>query len=394
MRIVFLTSKLNFISAGGSVLDLHQKAMAMRDRGHDVTVVTAFSDANKMSEPAPYRVREERVRSRRLFGIQLGAYRILRRYEKDADCFYVDGQNFFYGGAWYRFRGGRVPVVAFFNMRLDAWRDVPLPMDSVRRTLERGKRAIRAPIERAIGSIAARWLDRSIYTTPFVRQWYRDAGFPDANADIIPDFVNTADIILKTRRTPEARASFHRLSDTAVFLASGRMVKEKGFDLLVRAIAMVPRECRARFIVCGDGPERESVRNLARHLGALDRVEFPGWVPKETLQKFFEIAHAFILPKWHIEYTSVLLIEAMAYGMPCIVPAGGGAAWLAGAAALTFRNDSPEELAERVTGMAGNPDVRIQLSLEAERIAPSYDCCRLAASLERVMTEAVARNTG
>ena len=62
MRIVFITSKLNFETAGGSVLDLHLKAKSLLELGHEVTVVTAFSRANKINQPLPYTVKEEDIK--------------------------------------------------------------------------------------------------------------------------------------------------------------------------------------------------------------------------------------------------------------------------------------------------------------------------------------------
>src|SRR3989344_7506907 len=121
MKIVMLTSKLNFKTAGGSVMDLHLKAKGLVDLGHDVTVVTAFSHVNVIEEKLPYRVHEEAVTARGLLGIQYHAFRILRKYEMSADAFYIDGQIFIYGGGIYRLLRGKIPVVAFFNSRLNVW---------------------------------------------------------------------------------------------------------------------------------------------------------------------------------------------------------------------------------------------------------------------------------
>src|SRR6266568_3651541 len=101
MRIVLITSKLNFKTAGGSVMDLHLKAKGLVDLGHTVTVVTAFSDNNIFAGELPYRVCEEMNYYRGLCGIQYHGLRILRKYEKDADAFYIDGQTFLYAGGLY-----------------------------------------------------------------------------------------------------------------------------------------------------------------------------------------------------------------------------------------------------------------------------------------------------
>src|SRR3989338_9944909 len=123
MRAVLITSKLNFETAGGAVLDLHWKAKRVAERGHDVTVVTAFSRANRAIHQLPYKVREEDIAPLGdLLSIQRGAYRILKKYENEADVFYVDGHIFLYGAGFYLLTGGKTPVAAFFNVRLNSWR--------------------------------------------------------------------------------------------------------------------------------------------------------------------------------------------------------------------------------------------------------------------------------
>ncbi|HET8850295.1 MAG TPA: glycosyltransferase [Marinobacter sp.] len=58
----------------------------------------------------------------------------------------------------------------------------------------------------------------------------------------------------------------------AFWLAVGRLVREKGFDVLIRAMADVP----GRLLIAGDGPERGNLETLARNHGLADRVTLLG----------------------------------------------------------------------------------------------------------------------
>src|SRR6185503_3092926 len=106
MKVIFLTSKLNFETAGGSVMDLHLRAKGLIAAGHEVEVVTAFSYNNVIKERLPYIVHEEFVLRRGLLGINWNAFKLLRKYGARTDAFHIDGQTFLYGAGLYRLFGG------------------------------------------------------------------------------------------------------------------------------------------------------------------------------------------------------------------------------------------------------------------------------------------------
>jgi glycosyltransferase involved in cell wall biosynthesis len=64
------------------------------------------------------------------------------------------------------------------------------------------------------------------------------------------------------------------MSAVPVIGTVGRLEHQKGFDILLRAVAGVPG---ANVSIVGDGSERESLEGLARDLGIADRVHFEGW---------------------------------------------------------------------------------------------------------------------
>ncbi|MEK7655911.1 MAG: hypothetical protein AAB386_04520, partial [Patescibacteria group bacterium] len=113
MRIFFITSKLNFENAGGSIEEYDLMMKTWQELGNEVTAVTTYSNANRIPNPLPYALKEEKIQNKNRWSIQKGVLDIMRKYEKDADVFHVDGQ-FLYGAGLYRRLGGRVPVQAYF----------------------------------------------------------------------------------------------------------------------------------------------------------------------------------------------------------------------------------------------------------------------------------------
>jgi glycosyltransferase involved in cell wall biosynthesis len=100
------------------------------------------------------------------------------------------------------------------------------------------------------------------------------------------------------------------------FVAAGRLTRQKGFDVLLHALPLVlERFPEARLTVLGDGPLKEELRNLARRLGILEKVDFLGF--QENPWRYLKHADLVLLPSRY-EGTSNILLEALAIGTPVI----------------------------------------------------------------------------
>lgn len=392
MRIVLITSKLRFEKnsspIGGSVVDLHLKAKGLAELGHEITVVTAFSNENRIPCPVPYKVIERNIQGRGLLGIQRGVYTLLWEFESKADVFYFDGHMFLYGGGAYRLLGGKVPVVGFFNVRLNAWADAS---GNAERPpfLRRVKKRLRVWTERFFGAPIANRMDAFIFNTPQVQKLYHNFGIGRGKPNsVIEDFIATREIMKRFDITERGVAEHQRKSERITLLSTGRMLPEKGFELLVRALARVKDKTRYRVILSGGGPDKEWLEARAKELGLSDTIEFPGWVPKEQLYQFFKEAHVFVFPRWWIEYGSAVLTEAFAFGLPSIIPGSGALEWLAGGSALIFKNESVDELARQIETLGTNAELRVKLAERALERARKLDAQVLAKRLEAVVINA------
>ncbi|HCB35317.1 MAG TPA: hypothetical protein DEP25_01610, partial [Candidatus Taylorbacteria bacterium] len=333
VKIILITSKLKFEDTGapigGSVVDLHLKAKGLVELGHKVTVVTAFSNENRIPCAVPYAVFERNIKGRGLLGIQLGVHTILKEFSKDADVFYMDGHMFLYGAGAYRLLGGKVPAVGFFNVRLNAWADASgnAARPSI---LKRVKKSMRYVIEHFIGVPIANHLDAFIFNTPQVQRMYHNFGIgKDKPNAVIEDFIETRGIIERFGVTASSVEKHQKTALRISLLATGRMLPEKGFDILIRALSNVRNRQNYRLILSGGGEEKERLEKLTKELGLSETIFFSGWVEKEKLYQFFKEAHVFIFPKWWIEYGSAGLTEAFAFGLPSIISGGGALEWFA-----------------------------------------------------------------
>lgn len=377
MRITFVTSKLNFATAGGSVPDLDLKARTMQSLGQTVKVITVFSKGNDYTS-LPYQVAEENVNSASLLPSQSGLCAVLRKHEADTDVFHVEGQ-FLYGAGWYRLLGGRVPIVSFFNRELISW-----PKDGQTRLPL--KQTVRLWLEKLIGTKIANRIDHFIFTTPNLHQSFLKFGLRGDRYAVWPDFVDPVALraSIGIGRLPTESRGIDK--ERFTILCSGRMIPEKGFDLVINAVSKLPEPAKIRVLMSGDGPEAQHLRELVKEKGLETQIEFPGWVEKRELLNLMAQSDIFILPKWQHELTSVLLLEAMSFGMPSLVPAGGGLEWLAGPAALNFAYDDPNDLADKLARLLADSNLRVSLASQCAVRLAELDHQKMGAEMLALFT--------
>jgi teichuronic acid biosynthesis glycosyltransferase TuaC len=96
------------------------------------------------------------------------------------------------------------------------------------------------------------------------------------------------------------------------------LVARKRHADVVRALWLLrDRHPELRYLVIGDGPEREPLARLAAELGVADRVELAGQLPHADALARAGAAHVFVMPSLD-EAFGVAYIEAMAAGLPAI----------------------------------------------------------------------------
>ena len=140
--------------------------------------------------------------------------------------------------------------------------------------------------------------------------------------ELIPCGVDTSRLTPDLSPLPALRDGYTNL------LYVGRLEQRKGVAHLIRAFARLQRQYpRLRLVLGGDGPQRAALEDLARQLG-LERVVFLGYVPAADLPRLFAAADLFCAPATYAESFGIVLIEAMAAGLPIVAAANAGYAGL------------------------------------------------------------------
>ena len=148
-------------------------------------------------------------------------------------------------------------------------------------------------------------------------------------------------------------------------LAAGRLVPKKGFDVLLRALALLRERREVRCEIVGDGPQRGDLQALAGRLGIDRMVSLPGWASYEDMPALYHGADVLAVPSVRAPDGDVdglpnVAVEALACGTPVVAGAISGI---------------PEAVRPGETGL----------------LVPPGDAAALADALEQALTDEALR---
>jgi glycosyltransferase involved in cell wall biosynthesis len=102
------------------------------------------------------------------------------------------------------------------------------------------------------------------------------------------------------------------------YVSCGRLHADKGYDLALRALALVHAPSHAfTYTIAGVGPDRPRLERLAEDLGIASRVRFLGWLEPAAIAEFYQSGAVFLHPARREPY-GVAVLEAMAAGLAVI----------------------------------------------------------------------------
>lgn len=169
----------------------------------------------------------------------------------------------------------------------------------------------------------------------------------------------------------------------------GRMVPVKGADVLIRALALLPRDAWRASIV-GNGPERPAMEALAARLGIAGAIRFHGEI--EDAARILPAFDAVVLSS-RSEGTPIAVLEAMQAGVPVVATRVGGVPDLLGAAGAGWlvAPESPGALAEALRTVLRDPQSAAQWGAAGRaRVATVYDPARWIERHEAIYGAAMA----
>lgn len=169
--------------------------------------------------------------------------------------------------------------------------------------------------------------------------------------------------------------------DDLVIGYAGRLVPEKGVDLLLEALHHLSSSVRAR--VLGSGPARGDLQRRAQQLGLGDRVSFEAPIASTAMPGFYRTIDALVLPSrsrpnWREQFGRVL-VEAMACGAVAVGSTCGEIPHVIGDAGLVFPENDAAALAECLRRLQADTALRARLAAHGrQRVLDRYTHRRIA----------------
>ena len=190
-------------------------------------------------------------------------------------------------------------------------------------------------------------------------------------------------------------ATFRERPAPFELISVGRLAAVKGYPLLIDAVARLVDQGRdVRLTLVGDGPERSYLEEQSGRLGITSKIIFAGWKNQAALQELYQNSDLCVLSSF-AEGVPVVLMEAMAAGLPCVAPRITGIPELIrhGIDGILVTPSDTEELAGAIAGLMDQPELRRQLAkLCRERIADKYDLGKNVRHLSDVFTRRLSLN--
>lgn len=170
-------------------------------------------------------------------------------------------------------------------------------------------------------------------------------------------------------------------------LSAGGMASPRAFQILIQSAGLLAQAGRSVVLrLVGDGPDRPMLQRLAGELGVAGIVVFEGWKNQEELRASYARADIFVFSSF-AEGLPVVLMEAMAHGIPCVAPRITGIPELIqdGVEGLLVTVADPHDMTQKIARLMDDADLRSSLRGAARRkIEESYDSQRNVRALSEI----------
>lgn len=238
-----------------------------------------------------------------------------------------------------------------------------------------GRRHLRRWFRRLDGKIAV-----SPVASRFVGQYF-------------PGYYNTIPNGVDVKRFSAETPPLVEFQDGKVnILFVGRPEKRKGLDIAIRAYARVKEQRPdTRLIIVGAG-KFDRYQRAVRTLGLRD-VIFRNYVPYEELARYHHTSHVFCAPNTGFESQGIVLLEAMAAGLPIVATniEGFASVLTHGEEGLLVLPKDSERLAEGLLTLVDDAPLRRQMGARGRRRAQAFSWPRVSQQIlsyyERLLHE-------
>jgi glycosyltransferase involved in cell wall biosynthesis len=193
-----------------------------------------------------------------------------------------------------------------------------------------------------------------IGNTRGITSWITAQGIPESRVHYLPNFVTDY-----ATEEPASREALGIPEDAPLMLGLGRLHEVKGFDILIRAAALLPD---VYCIIAGEGPERAKLDSLITSLHLSQRVKLLGW--RNDSGALLKAADIFVSSSRH-EPLGNMVLEAFAAQTPVLAAKSEGPSEIIrnGIDGILVPINDAEALADAAKQLLGDVTLRVKLAL-------------------------------
>ncbi|MBW2662024.1 MAG: glycosyltransferase family 4 protein [Deltaproteobacteria bacterium] len=171
----------------------------------------------------------------------------------------------------------------------------------------------------------------------------------------------------------KSRSDFDLDSDAIVFCTIGRLVKRKNIDDTLEVLSCFKNNYNFRFLIIGEGPERNHLEGLTKRLDLIGKVRFFGNVSDEVKFQLLDLSDCYVSTAIH-EGFGLVFLEAMEIGLPVICYNRGGQNDFLedGKTGFLVELGDRKKLAEKVLELMNDSDFCARVSAYNRELVQSY----------------------
>lgn len=210
--------------------------------------------------------------------------------------------------------------------------------------------------------------------------------WPDQPDHIIPFFTS----MMRAEQVARASAvaATKRIGSPLRVLYSGMLEPRKRVDALIDALVTLDHEGLPLEVnIVGNGPERARLQARAADLVARGVVTFRGALPYDESLRWFEWAHAMVLPSQHSEGWPKVVAEGMCHGLLCVAVAHGQVTRMLDGRGVLLSEGTASQIADALRAAAHDPERHLPLMRAAAAWAGQYSLEGLRTALGSLLAE-------
>ena len=220
------------------------------------------------------------------------------------------------------------------------------------------------------------WATTPVYKERLINKYY----ISDRKILLLPNFIDLQrfENVAASRQSGELKQkspSSNTQSQNIVLLTVSRLIPWKGVEICLEAVSYLEDLPVSLRIVGNGAPDYElSLQELAQRLGVSEQVEFRGAVPPSQIAEEYQTADIFVLASY-FEAFGIVLVEAMAAGVPIVATNGGGIPHVVedGVSAKLVPTGDALSLAKAIRSLVTNEDKLHNMAIAARVRAKQFD---------------------